>query len=401
MAKRNYEMTTDEYKSLNNRLIPYNIIIAVIAIVCTVTLFFGDFWKVKVKYELNESILSSAIGTVGSEDDENSVLKNLDYSVIEGLSIELSVSIKSEVLLTTIGGGADEASKELISSVITDVSSQVSGIMNSVLKASVKLFVSAALEEIQTQTQENFVKDMDLPGMEKVIDKLFDGATGEEIKSEIEALIIDIGKKAGLSGNELAEFTDNSMEKVNESVDSMMETLGDDGVISVEKIITNLLGEALGVDYKNISSEDIAAALVEKMDESVIRVIYIIMLILCILLLITAAAWGLLFLFAFIRLFTKKKTVYLGNARFFGWIPFSFLVILPSLAMWLVFKFIEIDNALTGLSLVFSSITLISFIGAVALMVLKWFGYRRIKKQVKYAIIRNDENSDESSDGNW
>lgn len=409
MAKRNYQMTSTEYDNLNKKLMPYNIIIAVIAIVCTITLFFGDFWKVKVKYEIDKAVLSDAIGAVGSE-GENDVFKNLDYSVIEGLSMELSLSIKSDVLLASVTSGDKEAAKKLIASVIKDLSSQVGSIMSSLLKASVKMFVSAALEEVKTQLKtelkENVIEDIDLSGMDDIIDSLFEGATEQELNDKIKALMSDIGTQAGLTQNELETFKKEADPMIEESVKGIMETLGDEnGVISTENIVANLLGKALEIDYQNASSGDltrkVSEFLVEKMDESTIRTIHVVILSLAILLIVTAVAWGLLFIFAVIRLFTKKKTVYLGNARFFGWIPYSLLVIAPALAFWLVPKFTGTGSLLAGFSIAFSSITLISFIGAVALMVLKWFGYRRLKKQIKYAIITDEGFSASDSGESW
>jgi len=118
-----------------------------------------------------------------------------------------------------------------------------------------------------------------------------------------------------------------------------------------------------------------------------------VILALAILLLATAAAWALLFIFAFIRIFTKKKTLYLGTARGIGIIGFILLVLIPWIGIMILNRVLGADGLMSGLSLGVSSVSLlISFIGAVVLAVLKWSAYGKIKKQVKYAVITNESN---------
>ena len=390
MAKRSYNMTSSEYGALNKKLIPYNIIIMCIALVCTIMMFFGSFWKFTIKYTINEDFLKNVVGVVDSdaEGSGTDVFSNLDYSALDGVTIKVGLDLKSETILASIGKTSEESVKELVLAVTKDLSGQVKDIVKSVLKASMQLFLSSAAE--------GALADANLSGLDGIVDKMFDeGLTSEDLESELMGLVNSILDSSSIAAGDRAAIESDMNAMVEKAAEGLVETLGDEtGKISVERVMFNFLGEALGVDYSGASADEVvdqfAATLVNSMDSNVVKTIHIAILVLAIILIAIAAVWALLFLFTFIHMFTKKKGVYLGNVRGVGWIPFTILVILPAFLIWLLRKVagnFDVVGALNGLSVTFFSMTIISFIGVMVITILNWCGYKRTKRKIKYSVI--------------
>lgn len=409
MANRRNEMTMAEYKSLNGKALWFNLVIMAIAVASIVSLLLTNFWKVKLKFEVSESMLKEAIKSSSDSSEEGSdIISKLDLSEFEGLVIEVSLSIEPDLLLTSITGGGKATAEKLVSSVVSDLSRQAEVILGNVLKPLTKTLVSTVLDEVKdqisTELGDEFINDLNLDGINDIIDKIVEGTTEDVLKEDIKSFIKNMLSESGLSDEDVNKFMEGTGEGEEDGLDSMIDefvggiagTLGDsEGNISFNKAIINLAGEALGYDTQNMSVEDLAeelsAYLVEQMPPEAIDIIHYAMIFLAVLLLMPIAAWGLLLLFGFIRIFTKKKTLYMGLARSFGIIPYILLVIIPFFGFMIINLILGTEFLMTGLSFGVSSIGLmVSFIGACVLALLKWIRYGKIKKQIKRAVIIDD-----------
>ncbi|NCA93178.1 hypothetical protein EOM82_08085, partial [bacterium] len=75
-----------ELKKLNLKLIPYNIIIAIISVVCVVTLALGTFWKFSISYQMSEDMMKALLQNAGDgenmEEGAEDFFANIDFESI-------------------------------------------------------------------------------------------------------------------------------------------------------------------------------------------------------------------------------------------------------------------------------------------------------------------------------
>jgi len=200
----------------------------------------------------------------------------------------------------------------------------------------------------------------------------------------------------------MSDFEDQFDEIIHDFFDGMA---NEDGTLDVMELIASLLGSFTGEENLSVYPAGVAYAqgtsivatfssdeiidefvtlLLEELEEYMEQ-LDIIFAVMSITLLATIAIWALQFLFAVLRtLLFKRKTVFMGFTRGFGWMFFAFFVILPSILVAVLSSQIY---AFVGLAVTasFASMLIASFIGSILLMLIGIFGYWRLKKRIKGA----------------
>lgn len=390
---------------LNRKLIPYNIIIVAVSIACLITLIIGTTWKISLSLALSEEMVTEMIGSAGGEGGEgvNDIVGSIDFSVLSEMDpLTIEIKLPASSLLNSLRSDGTGVVSGLITPLVSDLLPQVNTIFKTLIKVVAKTVVNTAVEtalaEAENASEEIAKLDIDMSGMDTIIDEFFEDEPDiGKIKNELSTILErEINKSELLTAEEKTLAINEMQTGINEQVDALVTEYGDEnGTISGNAIIYNMLGEVLNLESgETVTPEQLGDQLsqmiAEKLNEQTLTYVkYGLMAITILFILIPAAAWGLLALFAFLRIFRKNKGAYLGFARAVGWIPFAILVLLPTIALPLIAKAgimpTEGIDALGMINGKFFSTSIVSFIGSIVLMLLSWFGYRKTKKQIKRA----------------
>lgn len=169
-----------------------NIIISLLCVFSIVSYFLFPFWKVDVSLNLTadtvKTLLEDALeegdsssdpgeGTKGvSEDmDVEDVLGDIDFSEIvkDGVTIKLSISLKSKDILSSLSSEPDELVETILSDNINNMVNQLTPVIDEVSKNVVKTLTKTVLtEQLKAQIKE----------------QLGEGATDDEVNAELESL---------------------------------------------------------------------------------------------------------------------------------------------------------------------------------------------------------------------
>lgn len=397
----------NELRTLNAKLIPYNIIIAVIAIACVISLYVGTFWKISVNYQVSEDMMQSLLKSSGSG-SENNFFDNVDFEDIASQAkFEMSLSLSPALLLTSLQGD----NKVTVTNALNDASKEILGnvntIIKNIIKAGAKLAVNMALNEVNKTIEDNLdqlppeAANIDLSGINDIVDEMLsENPDNNKVKGDLVALTNEqIDNNPNLTSEQKAELKLESTQKVSEFYDNIITEYGDEnGSVVPANIVMSVVGDSLGIDVEGETDIDnislkISQNIVASMGESTITSIAIVIKGFGIFLVVVMAAWALLALSAILKIFTRNKRVSLKLARLLGWMPYIILVGIPMGIILLLPKAFAtsslsqyqdtFEKYTKGLSLTFQSGTYISALGTVALMLINWFGYKSIKKQIK------------------
>ena len=444
-------VSREQYRDLNRRLIPYNIIIAIIALVVSVTLVFGNFFSVTVNVNVGDAIpaIRDFLNNGDSSEDyyggfdlhehgnplartgenyyyynnggDNGFFGDLGEDFIDmiidslvGFEINLTLRISNWRLLTGITGNMLEG---VLYDVLTDLQYTVTPLVTEavglVASAAVDFILETAVNEIIEAgdgggAASDIAEALPLDEVSNLISEIIGGDLNQYDALArfiaIAQIVADELYAQGVLEHEwnIEEVVD-GFEEVFESVIEMVyELLADEtGYINTETLIFDLLGNFLELEGEDFTAEDITAGMAalivdfiqgDYYDGGAYGIINWVLIGFAGLLIATIAAWVLLFLFAILRLFTKNKRVYLGNARGIGWVVFSIFVLLPTIFLNFILPIIPALGMAAGLAgfgltVSFMSMTITSFIGACLLMIIKWAGYGRFKRRVRHSKI--------------
>ncbi len=404
--------STNELRKLNFKLIPYNIIIALISIACLLSLALGTFWKFSISYQMSEDIMKGLLentsGAQPLEEGEEDFFANIDFeSIAAQAKFEIGLSISPDVLFTSLSGDDNETVTKALNTASSEILSNVDNIIKSIFSAGMKLAVAMAVEEINSTIAEEAESlapenaHLDLSGVDDLVDELLsDSPDSAQIKSDLIDLVNTQIENADLTEEQKAQLMAESEANVGDFYDNIIEEYGDEnGAIVPANIALSLMGDSLNIDIEGedeATVENISMAVTEKivssMNEDTLNKISLVFKGLAIFLVVVMAAWALLAIKALLKLFFKNKGVGLGLARLLGWMPYVFLVGIPMVIIMLLPKILasvsstqiaEYTKYAEGLSLEFKSLTFISALGTVALMLINWFGYKSTKKRIK------------------
>jgi len=358
----------------------YNAIIAAIALTVATLLFFGNFFSVTLKITTRDFLEEISTGFLKIEDTNDIDLSFLDNE------IRLSTSITNRSLLIGLGGNP---SKAVLYDIIVELAEQIPELATIFMTTIIAIAIIEALDEIlgEDDMPPDILAVLDMNEISDILRQVLSGEINEETFLE---KVDEIMYQAMLDLEIDSEDRERIIEEYRDSIGEFFYQFSNEySYIDEEYFAFLFLAYLLELEYDgNLTREILVAALIESLqaeaDSSIITILNIIFIAMAILLLITILVWVLLFIFAVIRIFTKNKRVGTKLAQSFGWVAFTVLVIIPAVTILIL----GIANVLpAGLSLSFMSMTLVSFIGAVLLLVINIVGYSRAKKQSRNTVI--------------
>lgn len=457
MAKK-YRNNGPDFQDLNRKLIPYNIIIMIVSLVCVISLIFGTFFTATVKVALTEELInkvlpdkSNSVREDGGQEtgggiNIDNIIANIDWSVLEGEEVSLSIKIPTLKLIESATKDAKDAVYLLLDDVIENTVAQamemLPNLVSSLVSAMAKPIVTEVIKEVVTTEMleelgidleitdeiiEELIENINFEKVTEVIDTILSPDSGkEEIAESIVELIdehLDVVEELfDVSPEEIESIKEYLDENVLEIVDEFLDEFADeDGNISLDTILNSILsglGEGGNIlpqartfgdpivlasnsqpnareggsteDLVNQLISDLLADFDDVIVENAKTIQYAIYGVVGFIALV-AFAWLLLFVKTLVRTLSAKKTVGTKFVQIVGWIPFSLLVIAPLLTLWIL-KILNVFVLPAGIAISLMSFTIVSFIGAVVIMLLNIFGYSKYKRRVvKYQRANSDD----------
>jgi len=422
----NPNMTKSEYNKLNNKLIPWNIAIAVIALSITILLFFGSFFQVNIRvpigqffgdddYGYNQNI-NSIVPTDYNDDngyhnngDDNDlvfgeIFDNL-IDFLQDLDVNLTIAISSFSLLQGLAGSPTQ---RVVGNTANDIVRQLYAIAFSTIREILPVFTEDLIEGMLQEISENddiesaeFFEALDSAALVEVFIDIF---SGEILAVDARDMLIDILSTAFETVVDDPYDLQEVMDEFGYLIGNFLDILYYDfsnpqGYFDIDLVLMSTLTRALenldieiGDEIEGLGATLVAVTLLsisEYFGEIFVTLMDIFFYMMAALHLITIFVWFLQFAFAFLRIFTKKKRVAVGYSGGVGWITFSLFVIIPAIIYLSVMLALGLP-LFAYWSVTFIGWTLSSFLGSWAMLIILLAGYGRLKRQVKRAKIIPD-----------
>ena len=415
-------MTRAEYNRLNRKLIPWNVVIAIIALTITIMLFFGSFFRVNINMPLgslgefvdgengftagqSQLINPQLTGeNNGDSDNDNGggfdgIFDDMIDDIIEHMAnfeIRLTVAMSNFSLLQGLAGSPTQT---VVGNTANHVVRQLYDLAFMFSREVLPMVAESFIEIISQEAAENdevdsddFLEALDAGALaEALVDILNGEFTVVEARNKLMSILTPAFEAAVDDPNELQEVLDDVEYYIGNFLDDMYEFLAnEEGYIDLGSALVVILSDWLDIEVED-GIDGLGAALVGftlnllyEIDPIFVTLIDVFFYILAAMHLVTIFVWFMLFLFALIRIFTKKKRLLLGFAGGIGWITFSLFIILPAI----VFLALMLPTGLLAyFSVTFIAMTLASFLGSWAMLIILLAGYGRLKRRVKRARV--------------
>ena len=370
-------------------LIIFNIILAVISLICFLFSFVFNCWTFKLKYTVDGEDVKSIMKVV-MPDESKPYINEVDWDKFEKQPLYLNVGVNTIDSLVAIFSDEETVVKRLIDRQITSIIEQAKPITHNLVKCLAK----AVLEVTVRQIAGGHVSgEIDLTEIESVVDNYLDNKISKDkaINQMIDIIKIEVPKLID------EEVTDEKAETVRTNLDTYMTPIdqcrGSDGKLDMLSILYGKLVDAdVFTNYGDMPTGDAVVTTIKTkvynllQDAGVVAILAIAIEILALLVLAQAVAWLLLLIFAIIRIFARRKATGLMFVRTFAWIPHVLLVGIPNALLILMREIYPqslVNIGLEKLALSFSSITSVSAGGALIVSVIALAFYNRLKTQEK------------------
>jgi len=419
--KDSIHLSKNEFINLNKKLVPWNVIILLVAVTVSAMLFFGNFFRVTFILPLHglsdiisgenidfeafseyDAAFLAPFDEYNSADDSYSgwnwgnILEDLDFSLLDEITIRLSVVITNRSLIRGAFGNPAQA---VLEDTLAHLAEQIPPILNTLTNTAIRIFITNAVRIAYDHEDEipDVLAALDTGDLTLIINNILGGEyIADQTYNRLIALLTNtlyrMDIDPDISENIIEEFST----QLEEIIEALYEFADNMGHINIGRSTLLLLANLLDINIPDdLPYEQLAASIasywIAQMDSATARTLNILLIPLIVVLLLTILVWVLLAVFAVFRLLAKNKSINLGWARGFGWVAFSFFVILPAI-LWLIAPHISALSYIAylvdaGFRARFMAMTLASFIGAVVLMIIRYAGYGRLKKQIKRAII--------------
>jgi len=417
-----WQPTREEWFKRNRRLIPWNVITMLVAIAVAVLLFFGSFFRITIVVPLSglseigdifgESETSQNYDQYGDENGEGGFmdfLRDFDFSVLEGEELSVSIAITNRSLIRGVFGNPVQS---VLEDTIDDLVDQIPPIFG--------LLVNSMARGILTDSINYVIEGDDVPDVMANLNASEISLTAQRIIGgdyTAEQATVALRNIAYNALNATETLSVEERESIFYDFNNTLETFieeffygaNEQGHIDLRIMFADMIIDMLSEGYYapdfNFDGDNFAYALAEflvnQMGDAV-SLLNIPIITMMALLLLTIFFWALLALMAFIRLFTKRRILYLGNVRGFGWFLFLFLVLIPVI-VWAIISRVNINDIGTlrdmGGSVNFMSMTIASFIGTWVVTFISAFS-RRARLRKAWRRRRQNPNWNNGNDGN-
>ena len=433
-------------KTTKSKVAICNIVIAVLCVLSIAAYFFFPLWKIDLNYVMTAEALQPTLDEmhVSGENGEELTLDAKDICGEDGLTITLSLQIKTSDVFHSLGEDAAVAVHNVIEHNVDNLVDQLNEPLTQVVKDATKAVAKSTLKnEVRTQIK-NAITDVADEEVDQILldagitdtyieDKLdnimdlisADGATVKSVSAEIADTVEEFCEKladADTGYDELKNLELSAADKL-EIEDGVAEALeviaNEDGTISIDELLANLLLDAIGGEQENPEDEqgalpsltpvsyaqtneaksdansntleelkaELKAQLLEQIPPETEATIAQVLQIVCYVLFFTFFTWIYIIVKILAKLKKRNNAVKLKLPIWLGWLPFLVLVGLPSIALSVLqgsgMLGEEVEAAMSQFALRFSSSSIVSFIVAIFLALFSIFYYGRLRKRLK------------------
>lgn len=372
----------DEIARRQRKLIPLNIVVAIIALVAAVSLLFapivsvdavglGDYITEMMGEQSSGGDSSEEGPTIDTAKIVSTVTSNMDNVSLTTMSLAtLAFSDDlTETLKDYVSEIGSEALKKSEKELITDVA--------------VPMMIEMMEEESGTQAPDN-IKNMDADAIYDKA-KALETASAGEVDETISALAEELQNQLGedyISDENLADL-ESSIRTVYD--DTVAAT---DGTFTIESCICVFASKSLQESGEITQTFTSYADLIDyfmdsssELDDTIAQVEPILKMV-AIALLFFTAVWLILFLFAFLHLFAKNKRFTMWYVKLFGFLPCLIFGVAPLVAGAIV-PGMEGGAEIAGILGMISTMTWISGVCYILLWIISIFWAFPIKRKIR------------------
>lgn len=372
----------DEIARRQRKLIPLNIVVAIIALVAAVSLLFapivsvdavglGDYITEMMGEQSSGGDSSEEGPTIDTAKIVSTVTSNMDNVSLTTMSLAtLAFSDDlTETLKDYVSEIGSEALKKSEKELITDVA--------------VPMMIEMMEEESGTQAPDN-IKNMDADAIYDKA-KALETASAGEVDETISALAEELQNQLGedyISDENLADL-ESSIRTVYD--DTVAAT---DGTFTIESCICVFASKSLQESGEITQTFTSYADLIDyfmdsfsELDDTIAQVEPILKMV-AIALLFFTAVWLILFLFAFLHLFAKNKRFTMWYVKLFGFLPCLIFGVAPLVAGAIV-PGMEGGAEIAGILGMISTMTWISGACYILLWIISIFWAFPIKRKIR------------------
>lgn len=372
----------DEIARRQRKLIPLNIVVAIIALVAAVSLLFapivsvdavglGDYITEMMGEQSSGGDSSEEGPTIDTAKIVSTVTSNMDNVSLTTMSLAtLAFSDDlTETLKDYVSEIGSEALKKSEKELITDVA--------------VPMMIEMMEEESGTQAPDN-IKNMDADAIYDKA-KALETASAGEVDETISALAEELQNQLGedyISDENLADL-ESSIRKI---YDDTVEAT--DGTFTIESCICVFASKSLQESGEITQTFTSYADLIDyfmdsssELDDTIAQVEPILKIV-AIALLFFTAVWLILFLFAFLHLFAKNKRFTMWYVKLFGFLPCLIFGVAPLVAGAIV-PGMEGGAEIAGILGMISTMTWISGACYILLWIISIFWAFPIKRKIR------------------
>ena len=372
----------DEIARRQRKLIPLNIVVAIIALVAAVSLLFapivsvdavglGDYITEMMGEQSSGGDSSEEGPTIDTAKIVSTVTSNMDNVSLTTMS--LATLAFSDDLTETLKDYVSEIGSETLKKsekeLITDVA--------------VPMMIEMMEEESGTQAPDN-IKNMDADAIYDKA-KALETASAGEVDETISALAEELQNQLGedyISDENLADL-ESSIRKI---YDDTVEAT--DGTFTIESCICVFASKSLQESGEITQTFTSYADLIDyfmdsssELDDTIAQVEPILKIV-AIALLFFTAVWLILFLFAFLHLFAKNKRFTMWYVKLFGFLPCLIFGVAPLVAGAIV-PGMEGGAEIAGILGMISTMTWISGACYILLWIISIFWAFPIKRKIR------------------
>lgn len=375
-------------KKLNNKLLPFNIIIAALSIIAIVSLLSFTFWKAEATYTVDDATLEMLVANGGMPEGFTS-------SESLGISVDFEIAFKLEPMSLIAGALGDNqtAVSKMLDDTLENVMDTAKHLIKQVFNAGVKIAIATAMDQISSNEEvQQVLEQIHIDEVENIINELLEP---EPDTALIEEDLINLLK---LQFENMGETFTPEMEteiraSYNQTITQLSDEEGNFSVYSAAEVILEEAGVENQFEEQMVASEEqlveaMRSAIMQNMDAQTLGYVALAYKIIGWILIVIIALWGLLLLSSVLRIFAKNKGVKVWYVILLCALPYLILVLAIKLLLKYGMQFAisnlgEQASLLLNLSISVSGIVWVSATCVLGLILLSIFGYGRMKKEAR------------------
>lgn len=348
-----YQLHSDEEKKLQRKLIPLNLVVALVALVAAISLIVTPLLKI------NFGTIASSFGSENSEGEggESSDGGTAQYAVLFK-NVDAEIVLSPLDMVKVLVAPAEEKRAILVNSWLIE-----NGVMEEVLVSFVNMSLVLATKEVQSEQ----LADIDLPKLNEALAKADEVQSRDELLTVLDDYLAVLERESDVTLTE--DMKTSARDNCLEMYDTTVAATG--GEFSVEKMIcvnmtpeggepyasySDLVAAMLSGDFgSSDGSENPLAQVTEILDTVAAPYGYMFIYVA-----FNALVWFILFLFAFFRIFAKNKRFTMWYVKLIGCWPCIIFGVMLSFGMSMIAGAVAALAPYAGMFAAFSSYTWIS-----------------------------------------